>query len=534
MGFFLLGYAALRALELSPVSRQKPSVQDEAPREDPEPAREWEGVIPWGEARVHVRLGPLHEEGGLERFRAIALRERLGLSPGEPWRLLLSLESSSPCPGVVSVRVEDDEGLALVPLSEAAGDAHVEDPLWSLFAPGPGELEPERERPVLLWGRTPEGDEIRIALAGDGSHCQGRLEPAPAALPRWFAGDWGGYTPTPVEAELARLRAELERERARRAERELQFIEFSRLLEGLPTGVLPRFPLDPERAPAGPGAEERAPSPEAPPEDPAALAARSRAEELSRSLSTLMRLEGVRGLDLLEAGTLRGGALGPVIFRVLDERGRLAGSVQAERLRLEASRAAHTVTIVLEDGFESQGGERLPFAGGVRRIALAEVDPAGWIESCPELFSQESRAQGGDDGRWDLGAVKRELNRLLALDTAQGWYRLHSFGGVHGKELVDVQLEEFEASGRLRRRFFADHLQLTAEDETVVLALRDGAIVRGGEKQPFSDGEYRIVLPRALPQEWRSASLPGFAQPPRAEPDAPPPVPGGGGGGNGG
>jgi hypothetical protein len=212
------------------------------------------------------------------------------------------------------------------------------------------------------------------------------------------------------------------------------------------------------------------------------------------------------------------------VFRCLDERGRLAGSVRAERLRLEASQSAHTLTLVLEQGVESRGGEPVPFEGGTRRITLRDVDPEPWLAECPELFDGAATARTEDDGLWSLSAVRRELNRLLALDPEFGWYRLHSLGGVRGSELVDVQLEELDPGGRRQRRLFADRLRIALEDGGVVLELVDGAFVHGDAKQPFRDGRHRVVLPTADAGAWRAATLPGFCAPPtRAEPAEAPP-----------
>jgi hypothetical protein len=286
-------------------------------------------------------------------------------------------------------------------------------------------------------------------------------------------------------------------------------MEFCRLLGELPAAW--ELGLGPAEVAGSP------PSPEEQARLEAEEKARERAAELGRSLAVLMRLEGLRGLDLLESGTLLPGppaAIGPVVFRCLDERGHLTGSVRAERLRLEASQAAHTLTLVLEQGFESRGGERVPFAEGVRRITLQDVDPEPWLKDCPELFDSTDLARANDDGTWALSAVRRELNRLLGLDSHLGWYRLHSLGGVRGTELVDVQLEEFEPGGRLVRRLFADRMGLALEDGSIVLELFDGAFVRGEEKQPFRDGLHRIVLPAVDVAAWRSSALPGFSKPP--------------------
>ncbi len=517
VGFFLLGYGILRVLDLAPAggpatdlgATSKGAGEGEAPR-----AGGWRGTLACGPAELVLDVLPLHEAPEFQRFRSEALRERLHLFSGQAWRLIVSVAAGTPgTTRVRSVRVGRADGGELVPLAEAVPGAVPDDPLFALLAAPPGELEAERASPLLLWGPRPRDEELPVVVETDEGRFEGvLLREELARAPRWYAGgplDQPGSA-SAGESELAALQRELDRERARRAEREKQFTEFGRLLSGLaPRPGLPTFPGDP-------GAETTSETATLAPEGEPEAETDARAVELGRSLQALMRLEGLRGLDLLEPGTLRDGALGPVVFRLLDERGLLAGSLRAERLHLEASRAAHTLTLVLEDGHESRGGERVPFSGGVRRIALTEVDPEAWLQRCPELFPADA-SSAVDDGRWDLGQVKRELNRLLALESDQGWFRLHSFGGVSGVELVDVHLEEFDSTGHLRRRFFADRLHLVCEDGGVVLELDGGAILRGDEKQPFRDGTYRIVLPGAAVETWRAAELPGLAAPPRAE-----------------
>jgi hypothetical protein len=333
--------------------------------------------------------------------------------------------------------------------------------------------------------------------------------PAPA---RWYAGEAEPEVQgeLDLEAKVAFLERELERERTRRAEREAAFLEFSRKVAELP--VAEEHGLAPP--PGGPSkpelsAEERAAAAER-------EAARERAQALARALSVRMRLEGLRGLDLLDAGSFQPGtpgSIGPVVFRCLDERGALTGSLSAARLHLEGSLAAHTLTLVLEEGFESRAGERVPFANGTRRITLREVDPEPWRQEFPELFDGSALAPQ-DDGRWPLGELRRELNRLLGLEPGKGWYRLRTFSGVRGTAWLDVQLEELDAAGHLIRRFFADTLTLALEDGSVVLELRDGAIVRGEGKEPFRDGLQRLVLPHQTLAPWQAARLPGLAEPP--------------------
>ena len=331
-----------------------------------------------------------------------------------------------------------------------------------------------------------------------------------------------GELRTEVESELVALQEELTREREARLAREQEWLAYNHLISSFDLqSVIAElgFPVQAE------GLEDPlAPREEAEPEpDPVA----ERSAEVLRSLRTLMRLEEVRGLDLLEAGRVGEGFTGPVVFRVLDDRGRLAGSLAAERLFLEASRAGRTVTLVLQGGHESRGGARYPFHEGVRRILLPHVDPEPWIEALPELFPGAEREPIADDGLWDRAQVRSALNQLLRQDAAGGYYELRALGGVVDGVLRDVQLLDYDRDGRLQRRLFADRMSLAAlqPDEPlakgVVITLEDGISMRGDQKSGFLDGRMRLFLPRARPASWRTARLPGFWSPgPR--PAAPP------------
>jgi len=521
VGFLLLGYAVLRLLELSP--RAGPTPLTSAALEPAPPALgAWSARVQLGEAEIVARLLPLHDEPALEEFRARALRARYELPAGAPWRLYLTLAPGDAAPLVLAhARVRGAAG-TLEPFGELTHAPATErdvDPVRALLAAPAGALAPGTTRPLVLWGEL-TGDAPELELESGELRGSARLAPEPPAeVPRWFASEplpAPSAEPHSLADEVAALRAELEREKARRAEREEAFREFSRMLAQLPAGKA--LGLTPEALASAPP-----PTPDELAQREAEAAARARAEELGRKLSVLMRLEGLRGLDLMESGSLHDSPsapsfIGPVVFRVLDERGLLAGSVRAERLRLEGSAAAHTLTLVLEDGFESRGGERVPFADGARRITLTDVDPEPWMRDCPELFAGDDIVGAKDDGRWSLAAVRRELNRVLGLDTRLGWYRLHSLGGVRGEELMDVQLEELGESGRVERRMFADRLHVALEDDSVVLELFDGALVRGGDKTPFRDGRFRVVLPGVDLGAWRAATLPGLAQPPERTP----------------
>lgn len=318
-----------------------------------------------------------------------------------------------------------------------------------------------------------------------------------------------------LEDEVARLRAELEGANAKRLDREREWLRYTSGFTalGAPLGAkLPEFRPD---VPAGEGAEAAA-AIDAP--DPRARLL-ERSAEIHRSLRALLALEDVGGLDLLESGTLGDGWIGPLVVRVLDERGRPLGSMTAERLRLEASRAARTLTLVFEEGCEKRAGASTPFEGGpagpdgqggVRRVLVPEVDPRPWIEACPELFSALDKAPAADDGKRNLAAVRAALNQLLREDAAHGYYRLSALGGVQARVLRDVQLDELDANGTLVRKLFADRMSCAPAERGVALLLESGAHVRDDRKVAFLDGRYRIYLPRASVDAWKRSGVPGF------------------------
>lgn len=317
-------------------------------------------------------------------------------------------------------------------------------------------------------------------------------------------------------SELSLMREALAREQDKRLQREREWLAFTESLGALQLSEAVEMPHF-----AAEVAPEPVEQPTEPTKDPAVAA---REKEIHRSLRTLLNVEGVRGIDLLESGELGDGWIGPVVFRVLDERGRLAGGLSARRLRLEGSRAARTVSIVLEDGFESRNGVQLPFdvclredgsalPGGARRIELPDTDPMPWVSALAELFGDVAVEQAKDDGLWNTTYVVGALNRLLREDASNGYWRVKSLGGVTGIELREVHLESFDRAGKLDRRVVADALEIVPQDRGFMLVLRDGAQLRGDQKVPFLDGRYRIYLPRASDADWRAAGLPGLAAP---------------------
>jgi len=321
-------------------------------------------------------------------------------------------------------------------------------------------------------------------------------------------------------ARVAALEAELATELERRLAREQEWLEFSGAV-----GALGR-----EAGVALPGAapaEALREPPAEPAPDPAAAeraARRESSQARCQKLRALLAVDGDRALDLLDVGALSTHAgrsvTGPVVARLVDGRGRLVGGLFAERLHVEVSRAARTVTLVFDDGYETRGGAREPFEpglgtarGGVRRIALSGVDPLPWLEGVPELIDPDSARGSLDDGTRDLVALRAVLNELLRAADAEdgsGW-RCVALGGVVRSALHDVQFIEQGARGQALRRVFADRLEVALEGRTVVLQLTRGAQERAGRVAPFLDGRFRIVLPRADAQRWRAAEVPGLA-----------------------
>ncbi|MEM9382817.1 MAG: hypothetical protein AAGB93_22885 [Planctomycetota bacterium] len=332
------------------------------------------------------------------------------------------------------------------------------------------------------------------------------------------------------------LEAMLRDEQERSFLRQQEWIEYSRMLGSFELPSLPAPPAfiaDALVEPPDPAAEAAARE---------AARLRARAREIDRKLTALFTIEGIGGIDLLEIGLLHEHAgrtwTGPVIARLLDGRGRMVGMLKASRMRLEASRAAHTVTIVLEDGYESRAGMRRPFeggrlvaapdggedsdamvaSGGIRRMFLGSIDPRPWIDAAPELVDPEVLQPVLDDGRWDRAAVRVEVARLLRLAANAGdpSWRLAGLGGVRGKDLRDVRFTEVDAiTGRTQRVVFADSGRIVVREEGgVEIRLQGGTVRRGDRVAPFLAGRYRIVLPRADAEAWKAARVPGLAPAP--------------------
>ena len=324
---------------------------------------------------------------------------------------------------------------------------------------------------------------------------------------------------------IGSLQAELARADEARLAREREWLTWTRAISELtPEGVenVPDFEV-------GLSAEEVGTlSPEATPlEEPRDEERVVRSDEIERSLRTLLRLEWVDGITLLESGLLSDdGWTGPCVFRLINSEGRAIGSVSAERLYLEGSVTGRTLTLVLEEGYERRSGDLFPFEGtevgkrrgGERRIVLVRTDPRPWMDALPELFREQAPGPTLSDTEKTYEELRRGVNQLLSEDAAGGRWRLEAFEGLDGSGLLGVDLVDLDVDGRTKRHLFADHLRVERRESGVVLVLNNGIQMRGGRKTPFLDGRFRIFLPQALHAAWEEAGmLAPLSQDPREE-----------------
>ncbi|QDV06665.1 hypothetical protein Poly30_21800 [Planctomycetes bacterium Poly30] len=335
------------------------------------------------------------------------------------------------------------------------------------------------------------------------------------------AGQAKAGKPTERERELlARVReleAELREVQINSLRRQEEWIEYTRVLQLFSRRIPepPAFIVEALKPAPDPLEEHRA-------REEALL--QVRADEILRSLRSLLMTEGVRNLDILEVGrpvSVEGRAgTGPVIGRLLDDRGRMVGMIKANRMRLEPSRSGRTITIVMEDGYESRQGVRQPFEGGTRRLFLGSVDPEPWIEAFPDLMDDADVAPVIDDGLWDLVSVRSRLARLLAASSEAGGavWRLAGIGGIREGQLRDVQFAEIDSrTGQVSRRVFADSGRIrTMDGRGIEISLTDGTVRRGDRAAPFLEGRFRLMLPYADADAWRAAELPGLSPPRQA------------------
>jgi hypothetical protein len=235
-------------------------------------------------------------------------------------------------------------------------------------------------------------------------------------------------SPSALQAELERLRTEngvlrteLASEQSRRQQREQEWLEYTRAVAEL----APKAGVAPPSFATDAGTAQIPTAPQAIPPDPSVAARAERDAQILRRMQALLIADSVQGLDALELGTLQDGFTGPVVFRALDDEGRPVGSICADKLELEGSRAARTLTFVFSKGYQRRGELRTPFPGtGVLRIELPEVDPTPWIEALPELFTKAQPRQPMDDALHDLTKLRVALNLQLREDAAAGYWRL--------------------------------------------------------------------------------------------------------------
>ena len=113
-------------------------------------------------ARCVYQLTPLWADRERQAFDAHALRERLKLGEGEPWRLECSVEGvltdaerAALAEQPVEVTVRDDAGRALASLAAEPATRAVVDPVRTLIETSRAEFAPQAQRTWILWGRAP-------------------------------------------------------------------------------------------------------------------------------------------------------------------------------------------------------------------------------------------------------------------------------------------------------------------------------------------------------------------------------------------
>ncbi len=160
--------AILIALWARELARPGPGDRARPPSDDaPRTVAGWRGsrVLADG-SRLEIELLPMHAEPERERFEALVLERRLGLAPGEPWRLNLvwraagetSGDESSAAIDLAGLAVHDVGGTALAPITSGVRPAAVVDPVAVLFAPPRDGLLPGEAVSLILWGRAPASE----------------------------------------------------------------------------------------------------------------------------------------------------------------------------------------------------------------------------------------------------------------------------------------------------------------------------------------------------------------------------------------
>ena len=172
--------------------------------ERPEPPtvaqeREVEGWVGSGELApglsLSARLVPLHDESARQAFDREVLAQRLGLGPGQPWRLVLEL--GAPAAGasdtnaleLKAAAVEDSAGARLGPVftnRPRPAESEVIDPLRALLALPAQSLDVGHTVTLVLWGEAP-GSGARLVGFGEPIDLQARrvrVDVLPATLAR--------------------------------------------------------------------------------------------------------------------------------------------------------------------------------------------------------------------------------------------------------------------------------------------------------------------------------------------------------------
>lgn len=347
------------------------------------------------------------------------------------------------------------------------------------------------------------------------AHPEPHAGAGPAAAPLVHAAPALSAAP-PIELESSAssafqsLQAELDSERAGRRHDQQRILDLTEQLLAREQELLvsrqasPQLPLVPGPESVVENAAENAVR-----QDGAAPPAEAEPDPWLPVLNGLLDLDGYRHLRF-EAGERVPGRpeLAHVMVLEWNQDGIVDALIKAERVSFELHRMTQTMVARFHDGHRTSGGLRVPLPRGGARVDFPGINVAAWTAHFPEL-ALTSGEEPTPEARIAAESVRRSLDALLSLRGTQGYYRLSGLGAVESGRLRFVQLNAFDADGGLRKTFEADSLEvLLHANGTVELVLRNGAILEGFLRRPFSSDVFRLYLTQQSLDEWRRSGAP--------------------------
>ncbi|KAA3604521.1 MAG: hypothetical protein DWQ01_22045 [Planctomycetota bacterium] len=198
-----------------------------------------------------------------------------------------------------------------------------------------------------------------------------------------------------------------------------------------------------------------------------------------------------------------------VILAEYDAQGRLDNLLKAERVEFQLHQMSGTLALRFFDGHRSRAGVRIALPPEGARLDFLEVNSKAWLQHFPALAEAEVEQAAAKVPDAQLEPVRKALDGFLSLRGPGGYYRMNSLGGIQGNQLQLVQINWFDAAGRLVKTIEADQMEVQLYKKgTVELVLRNGAFVDGGQRSPFYNDLFRIYLTRQPVAEWQASEIP--------------------------